>query len=282
MSPGMEAGESVGMAAASARRASQERRPCVFCGRLVPLTREHLWPKQLQDVLPGLGPGQHIFGLTGDEDSWFIQDRPAFSRAVKIVCADCNNGWMSRLEKKARPLLEPMNGQRRIALEPKQQQVLGFWIAKTAMTMQSSHPTRYPDAIPRSQYSELYKEQRPPLLSQIWIGGCTHDDRPPYLPRPLVGRVRITPLTRWRPDDIAPEEPTLKAYSVAMSMGNLGMVMFGHQYSHSHAQLIWKDQMGEALVPIWPPQDEPVEWPGKYGLGYAAFNRLTEVFAPYV
>lgn len=282
MSPDMDGGVRLGMAP-TARRAPQERRPCVFCGRVVPLTREHLWGKQLNDVLPDLGPGEHIFGLTGDPGSWFFQNRPAFRRAVKIVCADCNNGWMSRLDKKARALYEPMmRGDRRVTLQPADQQVLAFWIAKTAMTMQSSHPTRYPDAIPSSQYSELCKEQRPPLLSQIWIGGCTHDDRPAYLPKPLVGRVRITPLTRWRPDDIAADEPTLKSYSVAMSMGNLAMVMFGHQYANSHAQLLWKEEMGEALVQIWPSSGGPVEWPGKYGIGYAAFNRLTEVFASYV
>src|SRR5438876_11046248 len=108
MSPGMDGGARLTLTAPSAGRDKQERRPCVFCGRLVPLTREHLWSKQLGEILPDIGPGEHIFGLTGDPDAWFIQHRPPFSRAVKIVCADCNNGWMSRLEKRARPLLEPM------------------------------------------------------------------------------------------------------------------------------------------------------------------------------
>ena len=45
-----------------------------------------------------MGPGQHILGLTGDPGSWVVQDRPAFSRRVKIVCTECSSGWMSRLE----------------------------------------------------------------------------------------------------------------------------------------------------------------------------------------
>jgi hypothetical protein len=272
------------LAASATRRGQQERRPCVFCGRLVPLTREHLWSKQLSEILPDIGPGEHIFGLTGDVDSWRVQHRPPFSRAVKIVCADCNNGWMSRLEKKARPFLEPtIRGERRVTMQPDDQQVIAMWIAKTAMTMQSSHPTRYPDAIPRSHYTELFEERRPPLLSRIWIGAASHDDRPLEIPKPLMGRVRITPLKRFHPDGIPAWEPAVKAYSVAMSMGNLAMVMFGHEYRHARRhRLLWPDQFNEALVQVWPTSDVPVEWPGKYALGYPAFNALTQVFADYV
>jgi hypothetical protein len=242
-----------------------------------------VWPKQLNEILPDLGPGQHIFGLTGDPESWVMQKRPAFSRAVKIVCKDCNNGWMSRLEMAVRPIFEPMMpGTRRLTLQQSEQETLAFWITKTAMTMQLSHPTRRPDAIPSAHYSELYKEQRPPWLSQVWIAGCTHDDRPSDLPMPMVGRCRITPLKRFRPDDIAADQPTLPAYSVAMSMGNLAMLVFGHQYAGSRARLSWKDAMGEALVQIWPAVTPTVEWPGKYGLDYPAFDALSKTFASYV
>jgi hypothetical protein len=225
----------------------------------------------------------HIFGLTGDLESWVVQDRPAFSRRVKIVCADCNSGWMSRLETAARPIFEPlMPGTRRVILQPSEQRTLAFWIVKTAMTLQLSHPTRQPDAIPGAHYSELYKEQRPPRLCQVWIAGCTHNDRPPDLTRPMVGRCRIAPLKRFRPDDISADQPTVPAYSVAMSMGNLAMAIFGHQYADSHAQGSWQGGMGEALAQIWPSPGIPVEWPGRYGLDYDAFDSLTKTFAPYV
>jgi len=272
------------LAVSTKRRVQQERRPCIFCGRVVPLTREHLWSQQLGEILPDIGPGEHIFGLTGDEASWFVQHRPPFSRAVKIVCAGCNNGWMSRLEKKARPFLEPtIRGDRRVTLQPEGQQVIAMWIAKTAMTMQSSHPTRYPDAIPRSHYTELVQGQRPPMLSQIWIGAASHDDRPREIPKPLMGRVRITPLKHFHPDGIPAYEPPVKAYSVAMSMGKLAMVIFGHEYRHARRhRLVWPDQFNEALVQVWPTSNLPVEWPGKVALGYAAFNALTQVFAEYV
>ena len=162
-------GMNAGMTASSSRPSHrQQARPCVFCGRIVPLTKEHVWPKQLDDVLPGLGPGQHVFGLTDDPESWVLQDRPAFSRAVKFVCAECNNGWMSRLEMAARPIFEPMMpGTRRVTVHPWEQRTLAFWIVKTAMTLQLSHPTRQSDAIPSAHYSELYKKQRPPRLCQV-------------------------------------------------------------------------------------------------------------------
>jgi len=225
-------GMNASMTPISSRRSGQkQRRPCVFCGRTVPLTKEHVWPQQLGDVLPNVGPGKHLFGLTGDPESWVLGDRPAFSRAVKIVCAQCNNVWMSRLEMAARPIFEPMMpGTRRVTVQPSEQRTLAFWIVKTAMTLQLSHPTRQPEAIPSAHYSELYKEQRPPRLCQVWIAGCTHDDRPIDLPMPMIGRCRITPLKHFRPDDIPVDQPKLPAYSVAMSMGNLAMAIFGHQF----------------------------------------------------
>jgi hypothetical protein len=63
-----------------------------------------------------------------------------------------------------------------------------------------------------------------------------------------------------------------------MSAGNLAMVIFGHQYTNSRARIDWMGAIGEALVQVWPSPGMPVEWPGKYGLDYDAFDALTKTF----
>jgi hypothetical protein len=247
------------------------------------LTREHLWPEWLKAIFPKLGPPTHFFGLVGDDDSWVTEKRPAFSRRAKIVCAECNNGWMSRLEMAAAPLMTPMlTGERRVMLNLDEQAIVAFWVVKTAMTMQLSHPTRRIDGIPVSHYESVYREQRAPNACQVWIGACSHDDRPPNVPLAMVGRCRIAPLSRFRPIDIAPDQPVRRAYVATMSMGNLAMQVFGHQYVDSHVQLRYPNLAGSALVQIWPFRLEKAEWPGSAALDYPTFDALTRAFEDFI
>jgi hypothetical protein len=261
----------------------KQQRACAFCGHLRPLTKEHIWPDWLRGVFPSLETPAHIFGVVGDKDSWYYQKRPAFSRRAKIVCGECNNGWMSRLEMTAAPLITPMlTGERKVALNLGEQATVAFWIVKTAMTMQLSHPTRRPDAIPDDQYRFVFGEQRPPDTCQVWIGACSHEDRPPNVPLAQVGRCRIGPLIRFRPVDIAPDEPTRRAYVATMSIGNLAMQVFGHQYPTSQVQLRYPDLAGSALIQIWPALATDAEWPGPVAIDYPTFDHLTRAFGQFM
>jgi hypothetical protein len=240
---------------------------------------EHVWPEWLRKVMPDIGTGQHIFGLTGDAASWMIQRRPPFTRRVKIVCATCNNEWMAQLEDAAAPLLAPMiTGQRQVTLGHADQATVAFWIAKTAMTLQLSHPTRRPDAIPPAHYRELHAQRRPPQTLQIWIGACVDEDRPASVPEPMVARCRITPLRNFRGDDLPTEQATLPAYAITLTLGNLVMQLFGHQYEGSRSRMRYEGGMGEALSQIWPVVSATVEWPGKFKLGFVGVDELTRLY----
>jgi hypothetical protein len=265
------------------RLAANGPRQCAFCGRVGPLTQEHMWPDWLKTVFPDLGPPTHRFGLVGDDASWVEERRPAFSRRAKIVCAECNNGWKSRLEIAAAPLISPMlTAERKVTLNADEQATVALWVVKTAMTIQLSHPTRRIIGIPNDHYRSVNRDRHPPETTQVWIGGCTHDDRPPNVPLALVGRCRIAPLSRFRPDDIAPEEPTRAAYSATMSLGNLAMQIFGHQYSNSRVQLRYPELSGTALLQIWPIQTITVNWPGALTIDYPTFDALTSVLGELI
>ncbi len=242
-----------------------------------------MWPEWLKSVFPDLGPPTHVFGLVGDDDSWVEERRPAFSRRAKIVCAECNNGWMSRLEVAVAPVITPMlTAEKRVSLNEHQQTVVALWVVKTAMTMQLSHPTRRIDGIPAEHYGSVRAELHPPSTSQVWIGACSHDDRPENVPLAMVGRCRIAPLSRFRPNDIGADEPTRPAYVATMSMGNLVMQAFGHQYPTSKVQLRYPNLSGTALLQIWPVLAPSVEWPGALTLDYPTFDALTGAFGDLI
>lgn len=56
------------------------------------------------------------------------------------VCMRCNNGWMSRLEDAAKPLL--VDSARRAPLGPVEAETLAWWFAKTAAVVNVSQPYR--------------------------------------------------------------------------------------------------------------------------------------------
>src|SRR5690242_20576897 len=52
----------------------------------------------------------------------------------RAPCEDCNNGWLSRLEKKAKPVLVPLMRGRAKILTPQDQAIIAIWFfARTVM-----------------------------------------------------------------------------------------------------------------------------------------------------
>lgn len=129
------------------------RRPsgCIFCGRR-PLTKEHAWPRWLRDRVPATDDGRYPVsdttkGLLQYERSW-ASTEPT-SATVKVVCGSgadtsdlvdaCNDGWMSKLESAARPILTPMIDGEAATLSLGEQQILAAWAVKTAMVFEWTH-----------------------------------------------------------------------------------------------------------------------------------------------
>src|ERR1700742_2428273 len=90
---------------------------CIFC--LKPgTTNEHLFPDWLRVLFPRTPKDTTTRGVTqwGQDKLGKLYAMPArtihkgHSGVTKIpyVCAGCNNGWMSRLENRARPFLMPL------------------------------------------------------------------------------------------------------------------------------------------------------------------------------
>jgi len=85
-------------------------RTCVFCGH-PNVTKEHVFPLWLRKVV--IDEVADHMSIQLDRSGAVIEHRTyqagAFSLEVKRVCQEeCNGGWMSRLERTAQPLLQPM------------------------------------------------------------------------------------------------------------------------------------------------------------------------------
>lgn len=89
--------------------------------------------------------------MTSDQWRQLISDRRVkrLDLTVNRICAGCNNGWMSRLETEAKPLLSPLIDGRDRAIWSDEQAIISAWLIKTAMvfefTADSSREPYYTD-----------------------------------------------------------------------------------------------------------------------------------------
>jgi hypothetical protein len=151
-------------------------RVCVFCGAPAD-TAEHVWPAWARPLIEAREHTRihpyHRFVVQDDhEDEHDTWDQPANSMTAKVVCASCNNGWMSDLEGAAKPMLEPMLGDHGRLLHQGGQETLAAWALKTAMMVdQTNTPRRR--VIGPDEYRHLHENGRPSSRIRIWLASYT-------------------------------------------------------------------------------------------------------------
>lgn len=140
------------------------RRGCIFCGG-TPLTKEHVLPKWLKPIVPF----DATTGILSARQPDTIPIPPS-EREARAVCGPCNHGWMSNLEKRAKPLLTPLilgkTAPREIGVDGLS--TIAFWAAKTVLTCQFVNP---PDQrfVPEAACHEIRENQAPAVGTHVWI-----------------------------------------------------------------------------------------------------------------
>lgn len=125
---------------------SVKARRCIFCESDGPLTLEHAIPQWLAAALHDMEPGdptpewrsQYWAGGQVEDDRQHPIHRPTV--VVRRVCETCNGGWMSRLERQAKPFIAPMVRGQRTTLEPAEQLVVATWASKTILAVEYHEP----------------------------------------------------------------------------------------------------------------------------------------------
>lgn len=155
----------------------QQQHPvCIFCGR-TPLTKEHVWPNWLKNVLEeddSNTRGNYLIN-TDFLDNNVIEITPNYikrngktlNHTLKIVCEDCNNNWMSQIESKAKPILESLILNKPIVLNRSQQKFIIQWaILRTIISEYTDQPTK---AITAKERKTFYQTNEGPANWYVWI-----------------------------------------------------------------------------------------------------------------
>src|SRR5579859_2531376 len=109
---------------------------CLACGPTdAPASREHVFSAWLlREFDPGIAMA--LFRLNPDGTNHKVrQEIKLDGFKLKGVCEPCNNGWMSQLEDKAKPImLDLVHDRRKLdALGGGDRTALARWVAKTAI-----------------------------------------------------------------------------------------------------------------------------------------------------
>jgi hypothetical protein len=123
----------------------------------------------MREALHGEGAMNHAYaepGAAAPTREWSAVE-PSFK--ARVVCAGCNNGWMSRLEVAARRRLVPLMGGVPRALSRVDGEVVARWAAKTALMFQALEPARN-RVVPASIYGDLHVATVLPGTLRVWAG----------------------------------------------------------------------------------------------------------------
>ncbi len=244
---------------------AQTRSTCKFCGG-EGLSDEHIFAKWIgrllaKDVPPG---ARYVFRHRSAHPEAGVAEHdktaslPAYR--TRSFCTRCNNGWMSRLEERVRPILEPLILGEPRTLSRSDQETLAFWATKTLLGFQSiDHPTTK-WARPED-YAALHEAQAPLPYSQVWLGAT--DDGGGGWQR--AHEIRLRGNTSDRID----------GFGATLSIGHAVFYLLIGYGRRVGTRLRY--QAAFALKEIWPSAREELKWPPAVRLPKLPATGVTEL-----
>jgi hypothetical protein len=237
-------------------------RRCVFCGG-APLTNEDAIPKWVLELLPDPGePSTVTRSESGRPPTTWEQQSPAVLH--KVVCAPCNNGWMSDLEAATKPFLKSMILGHGRELHDTGRRLIAAWAVKTSVILQapdkkSKMPQPYREAVKAHGSTPL---QEPPPGAQVWLGAydCTRED---FLHR--HDGLRLTGTE---------SREKVYGYGATFNIGHAAFQVFWTELQDG-ARRDLAPAVAPALPEIWP-QDRPVCWPPATIFNFAGLRSLAD------
>jgi len=137
-------------------------RLCAFCPNTAN-TLEHLWPDW---ILKSLSASQPIRHSIGSRPAFYVNN-PAVK--VRVVCEQCNGGWMSDLETLNRPVIGALIHDISFPLDKAQQANLTAWTLKTGLVLDAINRGERAPFYGATERSLLRTQSSIPSETTVWI-----------------------------------------------------------------------------------------------------------------
>jgi hypothetical protein len=222
---------------------------CIFCGGFG-LSKEHIFAEWIQQLIPPRFTRTRHHATLGNLAFKGKLDRPGdpLSRRLRVVCKPCNEGWMSRLQSQAKPVVSSLIKGEWTTLNDVQQKLVASWMAMTTMVLEFADIATI--AIPTVERERFYVVKEPAPEWYIWIA--------PYEGEAGSGAFWHTGFRIGDISDIG----RFAGMNIQVTTFNLGRTLFHcfSNYSTLYFQPVgFSPQLG--LIQVWPIQSTSVQMP---------------------
>ncbi len=234
---------------------------CAFCKQIATLTGEHIWSEWMGELFPNQ---RHIFRrhMEGEPEIRTWESRQ-IDVTAKVVCADCNNGWMSNLESQhAKPAMRDLI----LSDAPVKlfRQRIGSIVAfayKTAVignAMQRKRSDSFPKSVFSSALLRRFKSSLSvPLGFQVWLGCIGTDDIHNGVLRMRYAKAPVGAPNRF------------KLYACTFGLGRFLLQAVATEWTKSYIRrrnapfIRQAPEWNTMAIPVWPFIDsrESFPWP---------------------
>jgi hypothetical protein len=244
---------------------SPSLKACVFCGLVKKMTSEHVWGEWTKGYVKRTANKHNHANIFVPRPG---EPEPARTRLragdhldaqVRVVCSDCNSGWLSRIQNDAKPFLVPLFEGRTTSLDQAAQRSVATWVAMATMTGEYLSQDQARIAIPQSDRTWLMEKQVSPPGWCIWIGYYPRDENPTQWVKasfPVVNADRL-------PETVTDETPTPTMQTTAFSVGNVFAFAMSCHFPEIPRGWDWRTAPTARglLKPIWPAISTAINWP---------------------
>jgi hypothetical protein len=146
---------------------------CAFCEHTGKLSAEHIASDWMRDLFPGRRTAWFISGEARERRD-FKTD--SMDWKARVVCENCNNTWMSDIEKKhAKPALTPLiTGEMDIPVDLSRAHSIALFAFKTAVVLDHSQRNRVPFFSKRQRYAFRLHHTIPNIVNMCFCGIKDH------------------------------------------------------------------------------------------------------------
>jgi len=228
-------------------------RTCIFCDNKAS-TGEDAWPKWLMKRFPASNTSYMDAERGGRKLGSWPMAKPKL--LVNWLCAKCNNGWMSRIESKTKPVIESILDDKLSVINSSSQSMLACWAVKTSMVLECLNPNRtwfYTD----DERQLMCVTQTFPPRTSVWIAKCV--EQPNIYSAAKDLRTSI-------------DDAGVHAYATTMAFGSLAFQVVSIKTpgtipeNVSITYDVTEGPWDKTLLQVWPIIQEPLKWPANYGL----------------
>jgi hypothetical protein len=235
----------------------QSKRKCSFCQREVKLTREHVFPDWLTSLFPQEVMVTNQF--TGSKNQeWLTR---IFQHKAKIVCADCNGGWMCQLEKDVKPILTKLIKVEKFTLNEVEQSAVAFWVQKTILMLNRGTPGSL--QITQEVFDDLFKNKcasKRVLVTVGWRLDQGLEKKSPLASFQIMQVPSVTVASQLEGQFKQQMESGGFIWKATLSIGHAVFEAVGHNMQFS-LDLTQHTQVFRIIRPYVQDIDWPLEWP---------------------